>query len=83
MSDTRALEMGLVCPLPCAYRLGSILPWPPQLPGIDNWSHGDKPTIVAYLYAIGERTFAAERKVEALEARVRDLDPRTVGSAKF
>ena len=81
MSDAR--DPGLVCPLPCAYRLGSILPWPPQLPGIDNWSHGDKPTIVAYLYSIGERMLAAERKGDALEARVRDLDARTVGSLKF
>lgn len=66
-------DPGLVCPLPCAYRLGSILPWPPQLPGSDNWAHGDKPTIVAYLYAIGERLVLAEQKMERLEEQLSEL----------
>lgn len=63
----------LVCGRPCAYRLGSILPWPPALPGTDDWARGDHPTICAYLGALGERIFSQEEKIERLEQKLADL----------
>ena len=83
MSDTRALEMGLVCTLPCAYPLGSILPWPPELPGTSNWSTGDVPTSCAYLAALGERLESMGKELARMKALVREIDGRTIGSAKF
>ena len=63
----------LTCGLQCAYRVGSKLPWPPELPGFENWARGDGPTIVAYLYALGERLVSAEQKIARLEERLSEL----------
>lgn len=60
-------DPGLVCGLPCAYRLGSILPWPPEFPGFENWARGDGPTIQAYLHALGERVFESEKDLARIE----------------
>lgn len=66
-------DLQLVCGRPCAYRYGSILPWPPELPGTENFSTGDLPTICAYLEALGERLAQAEEKISRIEREQESL----------
>lgn len=66
-------ERRFVCERPCHYRLGDRMPWPPELPGIDNWARGDVATLLAYVEAIGNRVLSLEENVKELATKVQGL----------
>ena len=65
-------DLVLVCGRPCAYQRGSLLPWPPELPGTQNFATGDMPTIAAYLQALGEELVTVQEKMAKLEEQRSD-----------
>lgn len=68
------MEKGFVCPMPCGHAIGFQMPWPPELPGVDNWAYGDVPTLLAYVWAIGQRVLELEAFVSELSAKVKAIE---------
>lgn len=67
------MEKGFVCNRACWHEVGDRLPWPPELPGRENWATGDVPTLLAYVEAIGSRLLALEATVSELSSTVTSL----------
>jgi hypothetical protein len=67
------MKRGFVSAMPCYYLMGNVMPWPPMLPGSDNWATGDMPTLLAYVEAIGSRVLKLEEELGKIATDVASL----------
>lgn len=67
------MKRDFVCNLPSYYLMGNAMPWPPMLPGSDNWATGDTPTLLAYVEAIGSRVLKLEEELGKIATDVASL----------